>query len=102
MFNNSVCRDCGQKGDERLLSDLCHEKKEKTDRDCFLRILPKKAICSHCKKNWTKKILGVWSYTNGRPCVRIRNPRDIRGGEALSSNKTRHNMVECKPLFSSC
>ena len=27
VFGDQVCRDCGQRGDERLLSDLCHEKK---------------------------------------------------------------------------
>ena len=30
MFGDQVCRDCGQRGDERLLSDLCHEKKVET------------------------------------------------------------------------
>ena len=27
VFGDQECVDCGQRGDERLLSDLCHEKK---------------------------------------------------------------------------
>ena len=29
VFGDQECVDCGQRGDERLLSDLCHEKKVK-------------------------------------------------------------------------
>ena len=99
VFRNKVCMDCGQKGDERLISDLCHDLKVEMDRRFFGRYLPRKKFCMHCKGNWTKKILGVWSYTNGPPCVRIRNPQDIRVGETLSQNKTRHNMKDITPVF---
>ena len=49
-----VCRDCGQRGDERLISDLCHEKRVEADR-LFLNInLGKKSVCSHCQGSWSK------------------------------------------------
>ena len=99
VFENRVCEDCGQKGDERLLSDLCHDIKVELDRKLFPRVLPKKMFCSHCKRNWTRKVLSRWSYTSGPPCVRIRNPRDTKEGETLSKTKKRHNMMEKKPIF---
>ena len=99
VFSDQVCLDCGQRGDERLLSDLCHDTKVEEARQYFPSILPKKAVCSHCRENWTRKILGRWSFTGGRPCVRIRNPRDIKEGETLAKTKRRHNMMEKKPIF---
>ena len=32
VFSNQVCLDCGQVGDERLLSDFCHETRVERDR----------------------------------------------------------------------
>ena len=99
MFSDQVCLDCGQRGDERLLTDLCHDTKLELPRQYFASLLPAKTVCSQCKGNWTKKILGHWSFTTGRPCVRIRNSRDIKEGETMSLTKRKHNMVEKKPIF---
>ena len=99
VFNDQVCQDCGQRGDERLLSDLCHDTKLELPRQYFSSLLPAKTVCSHCRANWSRNILGFWSFTSGRPCVRVRNKRDIKEGESLSKTKTRHNMMEKKPIF---
>ena len=36
VFGDQVCRDCGQRGDERLLSDLCHERKVEKERNLLM------------------------------------------------------------------
>ena len=99
MFSNQVCQDCGQKGDERLISDFCHQTKTEVERKFFSSYLPKKDICSFCGEDWSKKIFGRWSFTDGLPCVRIRNKKAIKQGETLARGKTNHNMVKYKPIF---
>ena len=103
MFSNQVCIDCGQIGDERLLSDFCHDQKIKRQREYFSGLLPPKSVCSHCGENWSRKILGVWSYTNKvndrHGCVRIRN--EVRRGETLSETKQCHNMILYQPVIKS-
>lgn len=96
VFSNKVCLDCGQRGDERLLSDLCHDLKEEKPWAYFSAYLPKRFQCSHCKRNWSRKICGRWSFTSGPPCVRIRNRKDIKPGETFAGSKTQHNMIEYK------
>ena len=63
VFSNKVCLDCGQRGDERLLSDLCHDLKEEKPWAYFSAYLPKRFQCSHCKRNWSRKICGRWLVT---------------------------------------
>lgn len=99
VFSDQVCLDCGQRGDERLLSDLCHDTRQELPRSYFPSLLPAKTVCSQCRASWSRKILGCWSFTSGRPCVRIRNPRDVREGETMARTKKKHNMVEKKPIF---
>ena len=99
VFSNQVCQDCGQKGDERLISDFCHETKTEVDRKFFSSYLPKKAVCSSCGEDWSRKVLGRWSFTDGNPCVRIRNRKDIKQGETMARGKTEHKMINFKPLF---
>ena len=113
VFSNKVCLDCGQRGDERLVSDLCHDLKEEKPWPYFSAYLPKRFHCSHCKGNWSRKICGRWletvrlgrqshrdlhcrSFTSGPPCVRIRNRKDIKPGETFAGSKSQHNMVEYK------
>ena len=99
VFSNQVCQDCGQKGDERLISDFCHETKVEVDRKLFSSYLPKKSVCSFCESDWSRKILGQWSFTDGLPCVRIRNRKDIKAGETMAKGKTVHKMIKFKPIF---
>eukprot|EP00092_Neocalanus_flemingeri_P027614 GFUD01029963.1.p1 GENE.GFUD01029963.1~~GFUD01029963.1.p1 ORF type:complete len:554 (-),score=119.52 GFUD01029963.1:50-1711(-) len=99
VFSNQVCQDCGQKGDERLISDFCHEAKSEVERKFFSSYLPKKSVCSSCQEDWSRKIFGRWSFTEGLPCVRIRNRKDIKQGETMARGKTMHDMVKYKPLF---
>ena len=98
MFRNEVCQDCGQKGDERLISDFCHEAKIEVERRFFSSYLPTKSVCSVCKEDWSRKIFNQWSFTDGVPCVRIRNRKDIKPGETMAKGKTMHNMIKYKPM----
>ena len=95
-----VCRDCGQRGDERLLEDLCHERKVEGDRKIMgmtFDIFGKKSICSNCSKAWSKKsFVGQWTFTSGPPCVRVSNSHDIKEGEKMAEGKTGHNMESVK------
>ena len=52
IFLDEICKDCGQRGDERLL-DFCHEKIEERKRK-YLKFFGKKNVCSHCKKDWSR------------------------------------------------
>ena len=60
VFSNKVCLDCGQRGDERLLSDLCHDLREERPWPYFSAFLPKRFQCRECKRNWSRKICGRW------------------------------------------
>ena len=95
VFSNQVCLDCGQKGDERLLDDYCHADTKEVAR----KFLPNKKVCSHCENNWSRKIFGIWSYTDGDRCVRIRNKNDIKDNETYF--KKCHNMAKQEPIFHS-
>ena len=108
VFGDQVCRDCGQRGDERLLSDLCHERKVEKERKLLNFNCGKKKVCSNCGEAWSRyvaqiqkmelelifhrKLLGMWSFTSGAPCVRVRNPRDAKPGERLAEGKGGHTM----------
>jgi len=94
VFGDQECVDCGQRGDERLLSDLCHEKKVEAERKLLNFNCGKKNICSNCGETWSRKLLGMWSFTNGPPCVRVRNKREARAGERLALGKDGHNMQQ--------
>ena len=51
VFGDQECVDCGQRGDERLLSDLCHEKKVEAKNKKKMRKLdscPQSNICHVC------------------------------------------------------
>ena len=39
-----------------------------------------------------RKLLGMWSFTDGPPCVRVRNQRDAKPGERLAEGKVGHTM----------
>ena len=93
---HQVCRDCGQQGDERLLSDLCHERKVEVERRIMNITLGKKSICSSCKEAWSRRLFGQWRFTGGPPCVRVRNPRDVQEGERMAEGKTAHSMEQVK------
>ena len=54
VFGDQVCRDCGQRGDERLLSDLCHERKVEKERTVLNFNCGKKNICSNCGEAWSR------------------------------------------------
>ena len=54
VFGDQVCRDCGQRGDERLLSDLCHERKVEKERKVLNFNCGKKKICSNCGEAWSR------------------------------------------------
>ena len=54
MFGDQVCRDCGQRGDERLLSDFCHERSVETERKLLNFNCGKKKICSNCGEAWSR------------------------------------------------
>ena len=54
VFGDQVCQDCGQRGDERLLSDLCHERKVEKERKVLNFNFGKKNICSNCGEAWSR------------------------------------------------
>ena len=66
VFSNQVCLDCGQVGDERLLTDFCHEARTEVDRRYFSSYLPKRPACSHCKNTWSRQVT-VCSSHQGSP-----------------------------------
>ena len=59
VFGDQVCRDCGQRGDERLLSDLCHERKVEKERKLLNFNCGKKKVCSNCGEAWSRYVAQI-------------------------------------------
>lgn len=59
VFGDQVCRDCGQRGDERLLSDFCHERSVETERKLLNFNCGKKKICSNCGEAWSRCVANL-------------------------------------------